>query len=101
MIIIRLVLHNRNIQRALGTSTGVRGLYRAIITMLVESYALYAATLLLYVIPLAANSTVSNIFVDALGGAQVSTFVSFPRRTAILGSYHLTVSTHRSLPLFS
>ena len=76
MIIIRLVLHHRDIRHALGTS--VSGLYGAIITTLVESYALYAGTLLLYVIPLAANSIVSNIFVDALGGAQVSTVVVFP-----------------------
>ena len=101
MIIIRLVLHNRNIQRALGTSTGVSGLYGAIVAMLVESYALYAVTLLLYVIPLAISSTVSNIFVDALGGAQVGNVVISPPRTEILGNYYPTVATHRSLLLFS
>ena len=42
MLITRLVLHSKNIRRAMGDQDGASGLYKQIITILVESGALYA-----------------------------------------------------------
>lgn len=78
MIIVRLALHNRNIRNAIGASPGPVGLYTAVITMLVESSAIYAIASLLLVIPSAAKSYVGYIFI-ALGEIQVRVLSSlFP-----------------------
>jgi len=47
MIVTRLVLHTWNNRAALGASGGIGGLYKALITMLIESCALYAVSSLL------------------------------------------------------
>ena len=39
MIVIRLILHSRNVRNTIGPSAGAGGLYKAIVTMLVESCA--------------------------------------------------------------
>ena len=49
MIIVRLALHHRQIQNAMGTRASGR-LYTTIITILVESCALYAFTFLLLIV---------------------------------------------------
>ena len=68
MIVARLALHNRKIRNAAGRASG---LYSAIITMLVESSALYAITFLLYIIPWSMRSGAQFIFFPILAGAQV------------------------------
>ena len=73
MIVARLVWHSRNIRNAMGTSTGATGLYRAVVTMLVESYALYAVTFLLYIGPVFAGSSAQYIFGQVVGQVQVRT----------------------------
>ena len=83
MIIVRLVLHSRNIRNAVGASSGPSGLYTAVVVMLVESSALYTFAFLLYLVPTAALSTVAYIFAD-LGEIQVRVIFTFPRRTASL-----------------
>ena len=81
MIIARLILHRRNIQRTLGTSNGAARLYTTIAIMLVESYALYAIALLLYIVPLALGSPVQVIFSKTLGEIQVCTACPYPDAT--------------------
>ena len=44
MLITRLVLHSKNIQRAMGDQDGVCRSYKGVVTMLVESGVLYAAS---------------------------------------------------------
>src|SRR5882762_2691820 len=39
MIVIRLIMHSRNIRNAIGAPTKASGLYRVIVTMLIESSA--------------------------------------------------------------
>ena len=73
MIAIRLILHNREVITAVGL-TGTDGLCRAIVTMLVESSALYAVTSLLYVGPWGAGSHAANIFLPCLCQIQVRAF---------------------------
>ena len=74
MIIIRLVLHTRNTRAALGM-TGLGGLSKSIVTMLVESCALYSASSLLVLGPMSAdNNPISNFFIPVLPATQVRAF---------------------------
>src|SRR5579872_3455582 len=78
MIITRVALHNRAMRRAMGPSTPAGGLYRAIATMFVESFALYTISLLLYTVAWASNSVACIFFGGIVGAAQVCTFFAFP-----------------------
>jgi len=71
MIVVRLVLHSRNIRSAMGTPVGVNGLYKAIVTMLIESSALYAVNSLLFIGPWGAGSHAADIFLPILAETQV------------------------------
>ena len=73
LIIIRLVLYTRNTRTALGL-TGVGGLCIAIVTMLVESCAIYAMSSLLVLIPLAVGSHIESTFLAVLTQTQVRAF---------------------------
>ena len=74
MIVIRLMMHIRNIRNATGASDGSGGLHTAaatVVTMLIESYALYAGILLAYTISRAVNSWVIALLDEVLGAVQV------------------------------
>ena len=49
MIVVRLVLHGRNLRAATGSPAGIGGLYKAISTTLIESCALFAVSSLVVV----------------------------------------------------
>lgn len=71
LVVARLVLHSQNVRKAMGFSNGVTGFYTAIITMLVESYALYAAVILSFIVSQALNSPVVLISSKIFGSVQV------------------------------
>ena len=71
MIVIRLILHTRNIRTAMG-GTGTGGLCKAIVTMLIESSTLYAVSSLLVVGQSSAGA--ADIFLPILAETQVRTF---------------------------
>ena len=74
MIVVRLVLHRRNIQSAMGASSEANRLYKSIIGMLVESCALYAGCFLLYTVTWCLNTTESFLsltFQPILGQTEV------------------------------
>ena len=71
MIVGRLVLHSRNIRNALGTQAGGGGMYKALVTMIIESSALYAVSSILFIVPWGANSWVADIFLPILAQNQV------------------------------
>ena len=96
MIVIRLVLHRRNLRKVLGTSDGSSGLYTAIATMLIESYALYAIAFLLYIVPWALGSMVVTLFSPIIGPAQVCAVIGFSRNTTAL-RYLKKITGHRSV----
>ena len=73
MIVIRLILHTRTIRTAMGGS-GIGGLCKAVITMLVESCALYAVSSALLIGPWGAQNTVANTFLSILPEIQVRAF---------------------------
>lgn len=69
MIVVRLVLHRKNIRKAMGARAA--GLYGTAATLLVESCALYAVSYILFIGPWAIGSPVSNIFFPILAETQV------------------------------
>ena len=76
MIVIRLILHTRDIRASMG-GTGISGLYKVIVTMLIESSALYAVSSLLVLGPSSAENSTADIFMPILVETQVR---AFPRR---------------------
>ena len=75
MIVVRLALHSRNIRSAMGAPVGISGLYKAIVTMLIESSALYAVNSLLFIGPWAAGNHAADIFLPILAETQVRVFL--------------------------
>ena len=73
MIVIRIVLHTRSTRAALGI-TGIGGLCTAIITMFIESCALYAMSVLPIIGSWAAGSPVEDLFASILTQIQVRAF---------------------------
>ena len=78
MIVIRLILHRRNIRNAMGASAGAGRLYGAVITMLVESSTLYAVSFLLFFVPWAARFWVGSNFWAILLQVQVRAAFTIP-----------------------
>ena len=68
LIAIRLIVHAMNTRNAVGI-TGAGGMCKAIVTMLVESCALYAVSSLLVLGP--QSSAVRDIFIPTLSETQV------------------------------
>ena len=75
MIIIRLILHKRNIRNAVGTAHKPGGPYDAVVTMLVESCALYAITYLLYIVTWVIENPAQLMFYPLLAMTQVRAIV--------------------------
>ena len=73
MIVIRLVVYARNTRTAMGI-TGVGGLCKAIVTMLIESSIIYAVNSLLFIVPWVTKNYADDIFLPILGQAQVRSF---------------------------
>ena len=71
MIITRLALHNRNIRSVMGTSGEHTRLYTAIVTMLVESYALHAIAFLFYIVPWALQNEIAFVTGRVAANVQV------------------------------
>ena len=71
MIVVRLVLHGRNIRAATGSPSGISGLYKAISAMLIESCAFYAANSLVLIGLWAAGNDASGTFMSTLAMTQV------------------------------
>ena len=93
MIVVRLLVHRRNIVKAAGVSAGAGRLYDVIITVLIESSALYAASSLLFVgLWGGARNHVGNIFLPALAEVQVR---SFSLSAVALGDNYLVIMMAR------
>ena len=75
MIVVRLVLHGRNVRAATGSSGGIGGLYKTISTMLIESSALFALSSLLVIGSLAAKSPLLDLSIQILAQTQVRAFL--------------------------
>ena len=95
MVITRLIWHSRNIRKAIGASDTVVGSYTTIVTMLVESYALYAVVFLLYMATFAAQNSADFVFGGFLGSAQVRPIFSIPQCAVTVEHRHLIVVMDR------
>ena len=73
MIVVRLILHARDTRTAMG-KTGLGGLYKAIVTILAESCALFAVNSLLYLALSGAGNAVLYVFSPIVGQTQVRAF---------------------------
>ena len=96
MIVMRLIVHIRNIKRAT-EALGSSGLHTAattVVMMLIESYALYAVVLLLYLVTWSVDSWTSNIFNVLSATAQVRALFFFFQRA--LGHCCLITVARRS-----
>ena len=80
MIVGWLVLHHRNFLSAVGAADGGGGLHMAVVTMLVESYALYGVAFLLYLVTWTIQHWTVTIFAKILGPVQVGPLTNFHQR---------------------
>jgi hypothetical protein len=74
MIVARLFAHSRNVRRGMGASADGSGLYKSIISILIESCALYAGFFLVYIVTSALKGDgqyISGLFQPILAGTQV------------------------------
>lgn len=71
MIVVRLVLHSRQIQSAMGVAATPVRLYKALITLLVESCALYAISFAIFLATSIANNRIVKAFWPILNVIQV------------------------------
>jgi len=71
MIVTRLVLHSRNIRTAMGASSGLTGLYKTVVTMLIESSAVFTASSLLFLGFWGSRSHIGEVFSAIYAEAQV------------------------------
>ena len=79
LLTLMIVARIRSV-RTTATSTGATRLYSTIITMLVESSALYAVNSLLFIGSWAAGSHIADVFSATFAGAQARAFFIFPVR---------------------
>ena len=80
MIVARLVLQSRRIRDAMGPGFRPSGFYKTTITILVESYALYAVSNLLFLAPWAAGHRLVNVFFPIFVQVQVRSVLIFMMR---------------------
>ena len=78
----RLLLHNRELRRATGSSSGISQIYKSIITMLIESSALYATVSICFIIPYSISSYTSAVFLSMLSRVQIIAPLLIIRRVA-------------------
>ena len=74
MIVVRLVLHGRNIRTAPRSAVGISGLFKTVSTMFIESCALFTVGSLVVVGALAASGTFDNPDIYYYGDFVVNTF---------------------------
>ena len=77
MIVARIALHSRDIRSAVGSLVRPNRLYGALVTILVESCAIYTASYLLFLGPWASGSPIWNAFFPMLVEAQVRAILTF------------------------
>ena len=81
MLITRLVLHRKNIRRAMGDQDGASGLYKEVVTMLIESGVLCAASFAMVAGPYWSNANpnpVQCVTIQILPRVQVRAAFPLP-----------------------
>jgi hypothetical protein len=96
IIIARVVLHSRNLRSLTGNLAASGGLYTTIVTMLIESCALYTVTFLLFVVPWFSNNNLEATFWPALTEIQVRLVPPFHDDPQCFVYFHLIMLLNRS-----
>jgi hypothetical protein len=78
MIVTRLIWHSRNIRDAVGSPARGGGLYKTIITILIESSALYTVNHLCFLVSWSIESPLTYLFLPILVKTQVRAVFLFP-----------------------
>ena len=92
MIVVRLIQHIRNLRKATGALDGSSGLHAAtatVVTMLIESYALYAVAILLYL--LCPGLSIVRLFFSSPESSAQLRFVSSLSLSDLLLPYDIVV----------
>ena len=76
-IVARIVLHSREFRSAMGSLVKPNRVYKVLVTILVESCALYTVSYLLFLGPWASSSPVCDAFFPMLAANQVRTIFAF------------------------
>lgn len=71
MIVLRLVFHTRDFRKATGVSAGSDGIYKAVLTMFIESCALYAVSFICFFASWGINSPAAFVTFPILVETQV------------------------------
>ena len=95
MIVIRLVLHIRNIRTAMEAPSGFTGLYKTVLTMLIESSAIFAVSSLLSLGFWGSGSYVADVFSAIQAKTQVRAF--FPAHGGLRTWLSDVTAGHRSI----
>jgi hypothetical protein len=85
MIVARLVLLSRDIQKAMNAPFRLSALYKAVITVISKSSAIYAVTFLLFIGTWAADDPSEHFFFPLFAQAQVRTVLHFPDASQACG----------------
>ena len=85
----------------MGAKTTITKLHKTVLTMIVESFAIYAVNFLLFIMLFDVGNSFLNIFNLVLAETQVCTAIASFWRSAILGQYCLTSAVNRSSLHFS
>jgi hypothetical protein len=101
MIVVQLFRFIRRINGAMGARNALTQLHKAIITMLVESFAIYAVNYLLLIALFGVGNSFMNIFSLVLAETQVCATVSSFWCTAISRQCRLIMVINRSSLHFS
>ena len=84
MIVGRLFILNRRVRKVMNAPVKLSGLYKTIVTALIESYSLYTVTILLFLGLWAAGNPFAGLFFAALIQVQVRPiFFLLPHRSLI------------------
>ena len=73
IIVVRLILHRRNVRNAMGAAAGAGELYKATVTIIVESSALLSVNFLLFIGTWATRSFIQYLFLQTLAQIEVRT----------------------------
>lgn len=71
MIVSRLTWHSWTVWKAMGDASQVNGLYKTVITMIIESFALYTITYVAFLVLWGAMTNAPNLFAASLSSIQV------------------------------
>ena len=82
LIACRLLLHDYNFKKAVGSPSRLSSVYKSIVSILIESSALYAVVSICFIVPYAMSHHASAIFLAMLSRVQIIAPLLIIRRVA-------------------